>query len=133
MRATTWGNTIEAPSDFDPADFAKHMQRMAGQVDDVFATLTDWAGHMTNQGQGEKGTQAIIRANIINNQTATAASIERTMIWDTTLFDNTGTASGSNELYLPDQDKRYWWYIGTNLITDGVARAAIGIDRKATR
>ena len=120
MQATTWGNAFEAPSDYDPADFSKQMQRMAGQVDTVFATLTDWAGHMTSLGQQEKGTQAIIRYASAN-MPATAPSIERTVTWDTTIFDNTGTVGGDTELYLPDQDQRYWWYIGTNLIIDSAS------------
>jgi hypothetical protein len=48
----------------------------------------------------------------------TAPSIERTVTWNNTIFDNTGTATGTSELYLPDQGKRYWWYIGANLIID---------------
>lgn len=124
MRATTWGNEFEAPDDYDPANFSKHMQRMAGQIDAVFETLTDWNGHMTNLGQGEKGTQAIMR-NTSANMPSTALSIERTVTWNTTLFDNTGTATGTNELYLPDQDQRYWWYIGTNLITDSASNSSV--------
>lgn len=120
MRATTFDNQFEAPSGFDPADFSKQMQRMAGQVDEVFATLTDWADHLTYQGKSELGTHVIMRLTSAN-MPATAPSIERTVTWDTTLIDNTGTVSGTGELYLPDQDQRYWWYIGANLLIDSAS------------
>lgn len=115
MRATAWANRFEAPEGIDPADFAKQMQRLATEIDETFGELTNWAAHLTDQGPTELGTPAVMLSTTVNIS-GFPANAEKAVEWNNVMLDNTGTNSGTTEMYLPDQDQRYWWWMGTNII-----------------
>ena len=114
MQVTTWGNEFEAPSAFDPANFSMQMQRIAEQVEQELYDLEFWTDHMNSLGGGEVGSPAIMRSRAVD-QAGFPVSVEKPVLWDTTQYDNTNTPN-TGELILPDQDQRYWWWMGVNLL-----------------
>lgn len=116
-RITQYRNGFEAPSSTDPANFADEMNRVATQVDTVFTDLSLWARHLQYQGAGELGLTAVVRSNSAQIPNFNAG-FEKAVMWDSSLFDNTGV-SPNGEFVLPDQDQRYWWWMGANVLMQG--------------
>lgn len=116
-RITSHRFRFEAPTEFDPADFSMHTKRVADQVDDVFADYDTWLGYLAGVASGEIGSPAVIKARSSNQTGFPGGNLQKQIDWNSTPFNNTGTAiaGAAGELYLPDQEQRYWWYMGTNL------------------
>ena len=115
MQITRGIHQFEAHSGYDPADFAKVLGRLADSIDTAFDDLSYWTSFTDYAGGGEVGTPAIHKSTF-GSQTGFNPSVEKAITWQTVEIDNTGTQGGSGELVLPDQDQRYWWWMGVNLL-----------------
>lgn len=114
-RLTTLNNRFEVPDDETPADLALQLQRIAQQFEPKMLDLQWWADFMgSGTSFDEVSTPAIYRSNS-TSQTGFLRSTQKAISWDTTLFDNTGTSQPAGDLILPDQDQRYWWWMGANI------------------
>jgi hypothetical protein len=120
---TGYDNKFEVPSSSDLADINLWQQRMAEQVDKAFTDVTLWSQFMEwGNNRTERGTPAIVRSRG-TNQTGFVNTVEKAIIWDTNIYDTYGGAA-AGDLILPQQDQRYWWWIGVSLdITGGGAPA----------
>lgn len=123
MRITRDLNQFEAPSGFDPADFAKQMKRLANSIDTAFDDLSFWSAFTDYAGGGEVGTPAIYKSTNVG-LTGFNPSVEKAIVWNTVEIDNTGTQGGTGELVIPDQDQRYWWWMGVNLLMPAITANA---------
>lgn len=95
---------FEVPTEDDPANLALILQRMAEQFEAPLAELADWPDFMTwSSGMGEVGTPALYLTNT-NTQTGFPISAEKSVAWNSALFNNTGIAHATGDLVLPDQD-----------------------------
>jgi hypothetical protein len=109
----------EVPSLSDPANYAMQLQRVAEQIEQEFTDLESWADHMSG-GNTEVGAPAILREKNVGQ--SIPGQVNQYILWNTNTYDNTGQNSVSGtELYLPDQDQRYWWWIGLNLLMAPIA------------
>lgn len=117
MRATTHNFRFQAPSAYDPADFAMHLKRIGDQVDGVFADYETWSGYIAGVASGEVGSPAVIKSRSTDQTGFPGSNLQLQVSWNSTPFNNTGTAiaGAAGEMTLPEQDQRYWWYMGTNL------------------
>lgn len=119
MQVSTNTNRFELPSGTDPANYALQLRRVAEQIEDTLNDLDSWASHLAGSST-EVGAPAIMRERS-SSQLMRGTSIDNAILWTTSLYDNTGSNQGSNnELILPDQDQRYWWWIGLNVLADPI-------------
>ncbi len=121
MALITYGSKrFEAPSASDPANLALHLQRLAEQFEPELLSLEWWSDFLSSGTSfNEVGTPAIYRNNTVT-QTGYVPSVEKSVLWNNTFYDNTFTASGTNDFILPDQDQRYWWWMGVNLLLPAI-------------
>lgn len=119
MQITQYANGFQAPSGFDPADFSRQMQRIGNDIDAVFDDLSYWSAFTDYAGGGEVGTPAIYKSTTVA-QTGFQPSVEKAITWNSVEIDNTGTQAGTGELFLPDQNQRYWWWMGVNLLMPAI-------------
>jgi hypothetical protein len=121
---TRYDQKFEAPTEQDPANLALILQRIAEQVEDPMIDLLDWPDFQTwSSGAGEVGTPALYLQNS-NTQSGFPISVEKSVVWNQTLFNNTGIAHVAGDLVLPDQDQRYWWWMGVNLFIPAITNEA---------
>lgn len=114
MQRTDGTNRWEVPSPSDPANYSLQLQRIAEQIEREFSDLEPWSDHMAGSNT-EVGAPAILREK--TTAQAIGSGFEQYLLWQTNTYDNTGLNSPSGtELYLPDQDQRYWWWIGLNVL-----------------
>ena len=119
MQVTSERNKWQVPSRSDPANYSMHLRRIAEQIEEEFTALESWADHMDGSNT-EVGAPAILREK--NTGQTISGQINQYILWNTNTYDNTGQNSVSGtELYLPDQDQRYWWWIGVNLLMAPIA------------
>lgn len=120
MMLTTYDNRFEAPDGEDPANFALQMQRVAEQVEDVFNVLQPWLNFFDGNSDSEVGSPAIVRERN-SSQGGFLPGFEIPVQWNNTLYDNTGSNfTGDQTLLIPEQDQRYWWYMGVNLLVEPI-------------
>lgn len=114
---TYYDQQYEAPAAADPANLALQLQRLAEQFEPDLLDLEWWSDFLSSGTSfDEVGTPAIYRSSSVT-QTGYVISTEKAILWDTTLYDNTFTATGTNDFVLPDQDQRYWWWMGVNVLS----------------
>lgn len=108
---------FQGPSASDPADFAMHLKRIGDQVDEVFNQYDTWSGYIAGVASGEVGSPAIIKARSSDQTSFPGGNLQNAMSWNATTFNNTGVAAvnANGEMTLPEQEQRYWWYMGANL------------------
>lgn len=121
MRLTTYDNRFEAPSGEDPANYALQMQRVAEQVEEEFNTLQPWLNFFDGNSDSEVGAPAIVRERSSTQSGPVLAGVEFPVNWNNTLYDNTGSNfTADSTLLIPEQDQRYWWYMGVNLLMTAI-------------
>ena len=125
---TYYDKRFETPEPKDPANIALQLQRLAEQYDAPLDLLQDWTAFLTDGSSGDEVGVPAVHKTTLGPQTGYQPNIEKSVLWDVTLFDNTSGPAGVNDLFLPDQDQRYWWWMGCNLlvapITDNARMAA---------
>lgn len=115
---------FEVPTATDPANLALILQRIAEQFETPLNVLTDWPEFMTwTPGNEEVGTPALYLSNS-TTQNNFLFSTEKNVSWDSTIYNNTGTPIVPGDLVLPDQEQRYWWWMGVNLFIPPITAEA---------
>lgn len=109
------------PTDTDPPAMALDLQRLAVAGDERLTQFTQWsrfADWDSTWPPDEVGTPALLRTIVSGTVGPFVQNVEKFIIWSGQIFDNTIPAGPSvlGELTLPDQDQRYWWWVGCNLI-----------------
>jgi hypothetical protein len=121
MLLTSYDNKFEAPSEFDPANYALQMQRVAEQIETEFNTLQPWLDFFAGNSDSEVGSPVIIRERT-SSQVGFTPGNEKAVLWNNTVYDNTGSTfpAGDQTLLIPEQDQRYWWYMGVNILIQAI-------------
>lgn len=122
-RTTSYEKKFEAPSANDPANAALWMRRVAEQAEQPYRDYEWWSDFLDNKSfstDPRAATPAIIR-QLSSTQSGFAPGVETAINWNSTVFDNMNTNQGTGDLILPDQDQRYWWWIGLCLILPAVS------------
>jgi hypothetical protein len=118
-RVTEWGSKIETPDSGAPANLALQLQRIAEQTENAFVELQHWSNFMSwssllSDG-GEVGTPALVRS-LSADQTGVQLARELAVSWNSTLYNNTGVTPTNGDFVIPEQEQRYWWWMGCHII-----------------